>query len=59
MDNLIRDIVEEIRKRGNVDEERLARLIRASNKGKVNEPHNAKKYLMPHYLEVKANNPEI
>lgn len=52
MDKLIQNIINKLAAGCEISEDKLATIIRASNKGKHGK-HNAKKYLMPYYLEHK------
>ncbi|MDO5329298.1 MAG: tRNA uridine(34) 5-carboxymethylaminomethyl modification radical SAM/GNAT enzyme Elp3 [Coriobacteriia bacterium] len=52
MQEIFKEIIDRIRAGKNTNAEKLAAIIRKSNRGKKNN-HNAKKYLLPYYLNNK------
>lgn len=55
MEELLLNIINRLQNGENINDEKLAQIIRASNKGVTDKRHNAKKYLMPTYLLIKNN----
>lgn len=60
MESLLRDILDELRANGGLDEKQLAKIIHKHNKGLGPDvrPY-AKKRILPYYLKIKDNQPDL
>lgn len=60
MDDILLEILDELRSRGGVDKGFVENLVRRHNQGRTGKmPHYAKKKLLPYYLKTKESDPGL